>query len=76
MGILICQIGHLVSGMAIPRPFFGDYGGGLYDHGIVVRFLEKPTLEIPRSWVDLIVDCLRATNRDDFFKSEKFEKFF
>ena len=41
-----------------------------------MRFLEIPSLEISRFGVGLIVASLRATNRDDFFKSEKFEIFF
>ena len=72
----ISQFGHLALGKGIPRPFLMDFGGGLLDYGIVVRFLEKPDLEISRFVVDLIVGSLRATNRTTFFKIEKFEKFF
>ena len=42
----------------------------------MVRFLEKPNLEILRFGVDLIVDRLRATKSTLFFKTEKFENFF
>ena len=76
MGTLIGQNGQLTLGIDDPRPFLRGFGSGLYDYGTRCAFSEKPSLEISKFGVDLIVDRLRATNRSTFLKTEKFEKFF
>ena len=75
-GILICQIGHLGLFMDLPRPFLRGFRGGLYDKGIMGRFLEIPSLEILRIWLQNGVARLRATFEKVFFKSEKTQNFF
>ena len=76
VGTLFGQIGHLTPGDWRPPSIIMDFRGGYCDHGIVVRFLEIPSLDISRFGVDLIVGSLRATNRSTFSKTEKFEIFF
>ena len=76
MGTLNGQIGHLTSDRGFAHPLFEGFLYGLYDQGILGRFLEISSLEILRNRLEIQLARERATNRGLFFKSEKARNFF